>query len=141
MCYELYNFFDNSTVSILMAVFLGGYFAIEEYKKQKKIDRNEQEKLLLIENLITLDEKVSYVILILNRMVHTKKQIKSSEDIKIFLDALEKYETPRLSNVLNEDIPFLKMKIDNLLRLYGYNPQSAKIIEYKDELKKWHQNV
>lgn len=134
---------DNATIAALIAVFVAGYFARKEYLHQKSIDRFESKKEELIKTLVKLKEKINYTNLIFNRIINTKKQLSPEEDdVKKFLKVLEKHEIPRLSNTLNEDIPFLNMKINNFLELYFDNEEFKELhTSYKDELENWYNKI
>jgi hypothetical protein len=143
MSFCLYSFFNNSTVAAIIAVLVAAIFARWQYRQQKDIDRTNERKKEVIDNLVLLKEKIKYVLLILDRMVNTRKLISSKESVKDFLDALAKYEVPRLSNTLNEDIPLLDMKITNLLDLYFQQKSEIHTDhdQYKAALKKWHDYI
>lgn len=124
-------------------LFLWLVILLKNICKSKSIDRLENRKIEIVEALVKLNEKVNYVVLIFNRIANTKKQTQDTEeDIKNFLEAVKKYEIPRLSKTLNEDIPFLDMKIKNYLNLYFKDSEFKYLHEsYKNSLKEWHEKI
>lgn len=140
-----YQLFNNSTLAAALAVVIGIIIAVYQYKKQKKIDFSESQKQKIINLLILLDEKVEYVNFILERWVNTYRTfIEGSEtgEVNKFLEILEKEETPRLSKVVNEDIPLIDKKIGAYLNLYFSGEKLVGIHkDLSEELKKWHDFV
>jgi len=140
----IYQFFNNATVATVIAVGIGAWVAVRQYKKQKQIDRTFLQKHEVIISLILLEEKLQYTLFILDRSANTYKKFYNEKDenwIKKFIDALGKYEIPKISNVLNEEIPLLKNKIETLLLLYFFKEKEIKKLydEFEKELKKWHE--
>lgn len=136
-----YNFFDNSTVAAVFAIVIGVLIAVWQYKKQKKIDFIEKQKLEIIDLLILLKTKLEHVNFILQRILNTYKWIANdAEYLKRFLTALEKHEIPRLSILINEEIPLIDKKLAIYLNSFFKDEMCLKRLHknYKDKLKKWH---
>lgn len=145
-CSYLYQFFNNASVAVIIAIGLGALIAVYQYKKQKQLDRVFFQKQELISNLILLKEKLQYALFILDRAGNTYKkyaQKKGVEEIKKFIDAFGQFELPLLSKALNNDIPLADVRITSLL--YLYFPNQKEIIDlhndFKNKLKRWHDFV
>lgn len=136
----LLTIFNNATVATVIAVLIGAGIASWQYRLQKKIDLKNERKKEVWDNLLLLNQKLKYVLFILDRIVNTQLSLDTNSRMDDFIEALRKYEVPRLSNALNEDIPLLDMKIANILDLYFNNDDKIRKNheDYKKELKKWH---
>lgn len=140
----IYQFFNNATVSTVIAIVIGACIAVFQYKKQKQIDRLFLQKREVISDLILLGEKIQYTLFIFDRCANTYEIFCKGNDInsiKRFIDALKEYEIPKISNVLNEEIPLLKTKIETSISLYFFEEKEIINLhnEFEKELEKWHE--
>lgn len=137
----IYKFLDNATIAALLAVLVAGFLARFEYRKQKELERRFEIKKDIIDDIICLQEKVAYALLIIDRIANSyKNTMKNNVD---FLEALQKYEIPRLSDTINEVIPAQLLKISIKLDThFGNNIDIVKKYDsFKTELKLWHDTV
>lgn len=134
----MYHFFDNSTVASIIAVITGSFVAIYQYKKQKNIDAIEK----ISAKVFLLKEKIHRVSFIRDRCFNTyqKLQEKKIENWKEKFDYGLSQELPKLSNILNEEIPILDQKIAMLLELYFSRNEKVLLAykEFQDKLRKWN---
>jgi hypothetical protein len=138
---DYYSFFNNATVAAIIAVLIGAFIAIRQYKKQKKIDFIEQQKYRIIDLLILLKTNIEEVDFILRRMLNTYNFVgNEQESLKKFLELLEKHEIPKLSNLINEKIPLIDKKIVVYLNAFFRDRDNIKKLheDYKNKLKNWH---
>lgn len=142
MCNILYEVFNNATTAAISAVISAGCFARFEYRRQKELERNFNLKRELINDIIFLHEKTDYVLLIIDRVANSYK-ITTKTDIEFFHETLEKYELPKLSDTINEEIPTSLLKVSTKINIYFSH--SKKIVsqykKFKSELKKWHDPI
>ncbi len=134
----IYNFFNNATVGALVAVVVAGAVGSWQYRKQKDIDRAQETKKDIIGDLILLNEKASYVLLIIDRIANSYSRTDKSGSG--FLQSILEHEIPRLSDAINEDIPYVDKKIEAKLRIYfkGNSKIDSAYESLKKELKNWH---
>lgn len=138
----IYNFFNNATVAAVIAVLIAGFLATRQYKKQKDLGRKYEIKKALINDIIALQEKAHAVLLIIDRIANTYQQTERSDE-EFFNEDLKRYEIPKLSNYINEEIPFTFEKISiNTEFCFEKNQKINKAHEeFKKELKKWHDPI
>ncbi|HOW13057.1 MAG TPA: hypothetical protein PK121_01960 [Candidatus Pacearchaeota archaeon] len=135
---DWYQFFNNSTVAVIVGVSIGTIIAVWQYKKQKSIDFIEKQKNNLIDLLASLDFKIEETYFILERLAYTYKLIgekfSEKENLSSFKDEIFK-----ISNLINEDIPLLDKKINLFLNLYFREKESLKNFydDYQEKLKNW----
>lgn len=141
----IYKFFDNATVAAAAAVILtiavGGVIASWQYRKQKKIDRENVIKKEIIDSFELINGKIRYAIFILDRIVNTTRMLGKPSEIlnEVFKKSIND-EFSKLSITINEDIPLLEIKIDDSLFLcFPENEDiQQKYKKFKEDLKKWH---
>jgi len=145
MCESIYNFFDNSTVSVIIAVLLAILIGFKQYQKQKNIDRDIDTKKDIIRDITFLKEKTHYALFIIDRIANSyqlSKKIGRTDDA-FFKDVMKEYEIPRLSAVINEEIPSIKIRIMTKFGIYFRDNEAMedahKLLE--SELKKWHDKI
>ena len=139
--FDWYHFFDNSTVAAILAVTIGATIAVWQYKKQKRIDFIEIQKHKLIDLLVSLSAKIEHVHFILETILDTYRFCEQKlEAVKNFYSVLEKYEIPRLSKLINEEIPLIDKNIIIYFSLYFQDERRLKKLhdDYKKKLKNWH---
>ncbi|MCX7880846.1 MAG: hypothetical protein N2517_09330, partial [Ignavibacteria bacterium] len=119
----------------LIAIILG-YFL---YKLQKNIDFKESKKGEYITLLNKLINKIFFADSIIERGINTLKLAKNNEQLSEIVDILTKSELPRLSVVLNEEIPMLIRDISFIHKNYfskkkilnkAYNDFNNQIVQW-----------
>ncbi len=140
-CNYLYQITNNATFAAIAGVILAAYLATTEYSKQKDIDRDTEIKKDIIDDLILLQEKSHYVLLIIDRIAHT--YIKTDRSDRDFFENDIKLELPDFSNKVNDEIPALNIKIKSKMDIYFENiPIVQSQLEiFRLELKNWHEFV
>ena len=136
-----YHLFDNSTLAATIAVIFGIFIGIWQYKKQKKIDRIENQKDKIVDLLIGLKNDLEETDFILQRILNTCKWTKDDQEyLKRFWTALKDHEVPRLSDLINEKIPLTDKKLAVYLNFLEDKKEKIKKLheKYKSKLKDWH---
>lgn len=142
----LYDFLNNASVSGILILLIASIFASTAYAKQKRLDRVFEIKKDIADKLSKVKEYTRVALLILDRIGHTYQRISKDEKktgSQSFLEGLEKTEIPRLSKVINEDIPLawesVKVNIEDLFE--NNNDVNIQYEQAKNALKKWHDNI
>ena|SRR3989344_9190940 len=136
----LYQILDNGSTAAIIGVGLATFFAKREYIKQKNQDRDSEVKIDLINDIVSLQEKAHYALLVIDRIANTWS-IRKQTTKELFKESLG-LETPKLSNSINEEIPALLLKISSKINIYSDNPRvESKFEDFKAELKKWHNPI
>jgi hypothetical protein len=137
-----FEILNNATVAAILAVFLGGFFAKFAYRQQKELDRWFDLKKEAINDIIFLQERAGYSLLIIDRVANTYK-ITDKTDTDFFKETIEKYELPKLADTINEEIPSGLLRITAKINIY-FSKNKKIITQYEIfslELKKWHDTV
>lgn len=139
----IYLLFNNATIAAIVAVILGAAIASNQYRRQKRIDRDNEIKKDIISDLIELQGGVGYVMVVLDRIANTYQQRGGESTDTEFYEAVVKYEVPRLSDSINGTIPYLDAKITDKLNNYFINNKEIKNKheELKRFLKEWHDPI
>jgi hypothetical protein len=139
----IYSILNNSSVAAIIAVILGAYIAAWQYRKQKEIDRDNEIKKDIISSVIHLQGSVSSVILILNRVANSYEQKPQEKTDREFFEDSLRYELPRLSVLLNDQIPYFDAEIQSKLDNYFLDNKIVKesYDNLKRELKRWHDPI
>lgn len=136
----IYDIFNNASVAAIVAVSFTLFFARSLYQKQKNIDRDFAIKRDLINDIVSLQTKVHYTLLIIDRIAYSWSITK--RDTEKFLEESLKDEIPKLSDAINEDVPSLHVKIFLKTNLYFNNTVIKEALkDFDGELKKWHDPI
>jgi len=151
MCYSyllhnlidyIYTFFNNATVAAVLAVLIASIFARSAYRKQKVDDKFFEIKDRLINDIMNIQEKIDTSLLVIDQIANSYK-ITTKDDIDFFKETVEKISIPKLSELINEEIPSLRIKIMSKINLYfDNNDKIEKQCEsFFTEIKKWHDPI
>lgn len=158
-CSYIYLFFNNATVSAVIAVFVGAYIAKSAYKEQKKIDRTENNKKDILKDFEALNSKVKSVLSMFLQISDTAKHIKKrGEEPKIdtvnekdreerlkeaqnIIELLKSLEQkyPQIATILYQELPAAIDVASNKIAIYFNNSSEVRsaFTIYEKELKKW----
>lgn len=141
MCLEtLYKILDNASIAAILGIAFATFFARREYIKQKDSDRDSEVKIDLITDILFLQEKVHYALLVIDRISNSFSI--TTMETKEFLEKGLNIETPKLSNAINEEIPASLLKISSKINIYYDNRVvETRFNDFMEELKKWHEPV
>ncbi len=155
--YFTYQFFNNATAAALLAVCLAAWIASYQYKRQKDIDRLNDEKRKVIDLLTEAYQAVEEVLFIYDRSTRTllsakliapelggrDKILEILQEETDYMKIMGSIEIPRISVLLNEKIPLLDKKILSYINLY-FSGHKSLIVAHKKfhkDLKQWHDFV
>lgn len=152
----IYQIFNNSSVVAIVTVLVGGFFAVWQYTKYKKIDNREQNKKELLVNLETLNKKVKTLSGLLSEISeYTRYNLEKNKTEKDLtdkdavinrfqkkIDHLNKVSNniyPRVSDLLYTEIPIATAEVQNKISVYFSEDRelNKNFKNYKEKLNLW----
>lgn len=132
---------DNASFATVSGIMIATFIAKKAYREQKNLDREYTKEDELINKIIQLQAKVGYVILLLNRIA-SSYEITQQEENKS-LEGIIANEIPLISQVINDEIPMLLLKISSDIDLFFKNKSGLEDahISLKETVNRWHHPI